>query len=409
MIYLDANSTSRIRPAAQAAGKALLEQERFITNPSSVHTPGRAARALLEEARQRILTFLGLEKQGGKPHGVKLVFTSGGTESANLMLAGYLSNFTRQARRHTHIVSSAIEHPSLLEPLREMAENGVRVSLVSPERNGVVDIRKMCAAVSEDTELVTLMAANNETGAIQDVQLLAQTLRQNGFAGVIVTDVSQALLKSELQMSELFRSGVNAIGFSGHKLGAPAGIGAVVLATEENGCRVFTPLLRGGSQENRFRGGTENLIGAVMLGATAVQLNTEAAQERARLGALRLLLQRELSTRLSGLRCLTEEQRCLSNTLCLHVADCRGDDLVVALDLLGVCVSTGAACSSGKQEVSHVYRAMGLGEKEAREVIRISLDWDANEEMVIRAAERIEQAVGRIRNTEQRFDNYVSH
>lgn len=390
MLYLDANATSRLRACAAQALKELSEADLSLRNPSSIHSGGRRARMALERAREKVLNFI-------LPGGAKadLIFTSGGTESCATMLGGFLGANISGA----HIISSTIEHPAILEPLKHYARLGAEVVFINPKNNGIISVEKYLAAIRSDTALVALMAANNETGAIQPVLELAQALRKQGFRGAIVSDCTQAVLKSNLSFDQLFAAGVNAISISGHKLGAPAGIGALLINNQTSTCFEFLPLLRGGPQENRFRAGTENLFGAVALGAVAEELAKTAAAERSRISTLRELLWSKISSLVPAVTRLTPDfSNAISNTLMLNVPGCRGDDLVVALDLSLLSASTGSACASGKQEVSHVLHAMGLSPESAREVVRLSLDWDINEADVRRAADIFSRTVNSMRS-----------
>jgi cysteine desulfurase len=287
-------------------------------------------------------------------------------------------------------VTSSIEHAAVLGELNSLT--GWEVFKIDPESDGIVDPHRFVSAIDGRTALVILMAANNESGAIQPVAEIARELRVRGYSGPIFSDFTQAVGKSGLKLAELFQAGVSAVAISGHKVGALSGIGAVILSTEGS-CFQFSPLLHGGEQEEGFRSGTENLIGALSLRAAMGEL-TEAEQNRLR--SLRDKLWDRLQRSVAPVKKLTPEDS-LCNTLLLQIEGCRGDDLVVALDLMGVNISQGSACSSGKQRVSHVVTAMGLSEKEAKEVVRISLDWSVDEKALTLGAERIEQAVARMR------------
>jgi cysteine desulfurase len=380
MIHFDANATATLRPAVADAIQAALSSE--LGNPSSIYQAGRAARTALTNARQEILRKLLGDECARKG---RLFFTSGGTEACNSAIRGFL-NPAFPGR----IVTSSIEHAAVLGELNSLT--GWEVFKIDPESDGIVDPHRFVSAIDGRTALVILMAANNESGAIQPVAEIARELRVRGYSGPIFSDFTQAVGKSGLELAELFQAGVSAVAISGHKVGALSGIGAVILSTEGS-CFQFSPLLHGGEQEEGFRSGTENLIGALSLRAAMGEL-TEAEQNRLR--SLRDKLWDRLQRSVAPVKKLTPEDS-LCNTLLLQIEGCRGDDLVVALDLMGVNISQGSACSSGKQRVSHVVTAMGLSEKEAKEVVRISLDWSVDEKALTLGAERIEQAVARMR------------
>ena len=407
MIYLDANATSRLRPEAREAVLRILGADRAYRNPSSIHQGGRKARALLREARREILDLL---SPGEKPR-ARLVFTSGGTEACNQIMFGFLGTVADGTRQRGHIVTSAIEHPAILEAAAVLERSGFSVTRVQPDTCGVVSPKDVVAAIRPDTCLVSLMGANNESGALQPVATCATALRESGYQGPIVSDMVQALGKSELCLAELFNTGVNAIAISGHKIGAPAGIGAVVFSEADHGvCFPLFPQLVGGPQEQRLRAGSENCIGIAAFGAAAaaVRANLQADIQHRRL--LRELLWQEIATAIEQVERLgpvpivpgsAAQENLVSNTLLLRFAGCRGDDLVVALDLLGLAASTGAACASGKQGVSEAVKALGLSAAGAKEVIRLSLDWDTSEDDIRRAVLLLQHAVREIRASAQ--------
>lgn len=391
MIYLDANATSRIRPQAEAALRDLLNQASEVRNPSSIHQPGQKARTLLRNAREAVRRFLLVDRLSD----VRLVFTSGGTEACNQMIFGFLGSQLILGQQKGHIVTSSIEHPAVLEPLLMLEQNGWSISRVNPGADGRVEVKSMISAVREDTALVSLMTANNETGAVQPVCALASSLRDSGFRGLVVSDMTQALSKTKISAADLFEAGVDAIALSGHKLGTPSGIGALVYQGGcEDRCLSLSPHVVGGSQEQGYRAGTENLFGAVALGAVAEEILHTLDQDLSNRTVLRERMWKRLSSaNLGAVRLSPEdgesEEACLSNTLLVRFPGCRGDDMVVALDLNGVAASAGSACSSGTQKASHVTCAMGLDSESAREAIRLSLDWDVSEEQIDRASEII--------------------
>ena len=396
MIYFDANATSRIRPAASRAVKDLVEEGSRARNPSSVHALGRIARSRLAEARRQVTELLLL----GEHIKLRTVFTSGATEACNQMLLGFLGPLGELSRHPGRIVSSAIEHPAVDEPLRGLEAYGWEVLRVAPERDGIVDVDRFVGEVTPATVLVTLMAANNETGALQPLRAIASRLRESGYHGLIVSDYTQAFGKLAGSAKELFDAGVDALAVSGHKLGAPAGVGALFIAEGgETVCRTYHPLIVGGAQELRFRGGSENLLGAVAFGAVAAELRSNIEFEERERRRLREWLWERLEKTISGIERLTPAgTRSIPNTLLLRIDGCRGDDVVVALDLEGVAASVGSACASGKQGSSEVVKAMGLTDTAAREVVRLSLDWDVTESDVQLGAEILTRVIERMRS-----------
>lgn len=384
-LYLDANASSRLRPVAVEAIARFVGESGEVTNPSSVHAAGRLARTKLSAARQQIRGFF-----AGAATEPTIMFTSGATESCNAAIFGLLPELLEGRSA----VISSIEHQAILEPAAWLQHRGLDVSFVTPARNGVHNAKEFISGVQPNCELVALMAANNVTGVLQPVIEVSELLRSGGYGGVILCDASQAAGKSDLNLGALLNAGVDAVMLSGHKLGVPSGTGALVLSGSI--CYPFEPLLMGGAQEQRFRAGTENLIGAVAFGAVAQFMIREGAAERQRMSLCREELWKKLSGDISNIERLSPEGLSLPNTLAVRFAGVRGDDFVVALDLAGVACSTGSACSSGRQETSHVFKAL-VGEAQARECVRFSLDWDATIEQVTRAATVISEVLGRVR------------
>lgn len=348
-IYLDYNATAPLRPEVREAVTAALSLE---GNPSSVHAEGRAARAAVEEARAKVAALV-----GARPEDV--IFTSGGTEANALALAAPAGEDS------WHCYLSAIEHPSVLAGGRFHPETTTIVP-VTPE--GVVDLDVLAAKLEKHKPggwrpLVSLMAANNETGAIQPVAEAAPLVHEAG--GVLHSDAVQAAGRMPLDMTAL---GTDMVTLSAHKIGGPKGIGALVL---KEGVRV-EPLIKGGGQEGRRRAGTENVSGIVGFGVAAEC----AAAELSRMNEI-AKLRDDLE---AGVRALAADAVILSgtvprlpNTSAIAVPGVKAETLVIGLDLAGVAVSAGSACSSGKVEASHVLAAMGVAPEIAHGTIRISL------------------------------------
>ncbi|MCB0345499.1 MAG: aminotransferase class V-fold PLP-dependent enzyme [Bdellovibrionales bacterium] len=392
MFRFDANASSRLRPQVREAVSEYLSVHGDCgANASSIHGHGRRARAALREARASLLEAAGLA--GFRP--VKAVFCSGGTEACNQMIFGFLP---RSAAPGANIVTTAIEHQAVQEAAAAAAELGFELRRVLPQSNGLVAPEDVLAMCDSATEVVCVMAANNVTGALLDVAETARLLRGASLSAAIVCDATQAFGKTELDCAELMKAGVDAVALSAHKVGALPGVGALLLSTSESSCRVFRPMLVGGPQEERFRAGTENLPGIVSFGAAAKAIKAQGAEERSNVSAARDKLWQILNERIDDIERITPDvPHSLGNTLAFRAGGVRGDDLVAALDLSGVAASTGSACSSGRQEASHVFRALGLSEEAAREAVRLSLDWDVNLDQAVAGAEKIIQCVKRMR------------
>lgn len=346
-LALDANATEPLRPEARPAVLAALDAG---GNPSSVHAAGRAARRLLEEAREALAALVGLAPSA-------IVFTSGGTEANATALAGFLA-----ARRR--VLVGATEHDSVLRAVPEP----VRLAV---DRDGVVDLAVLEAALIGDTRpaAVALMLANNETGTIQPIAAVAALCRRAG--ALLHVDAVQA--PGRLPLGDLGALGADTIALSGHKAGGPKGAGALLLASGW----WPGPLIRGGGQERGMRAGTEPLPAIAGFAAAAEAAEAgRAAGNAARLAALRDAIEAGLADRVPRAVPLALGAPRLPNTLSVALPGVAAATQVMALDLAGVEVSAGSACSSGKVAESHVLRAMGLGAL-AGSAIRVSLPWDA--------------------------------
>lgn len=341
--YLDHNATTPVRAAAIAAMAEVLAE---CGNPSSVHRSGRRARQRLEAARDAVAAALSL------PAGGTLIFTSGGTEANHLALAG-------TGRRR--ILCSAIEHASILAA-------GAAVVPIPVEPGGTIDLAALEALLAADSApaLVSVMAANNETGVIQPLARVVALAREYG--ALVHCDAVQAIGKIGFDMTAL---GVDLASVSAHKLGGPPGIGALAGAPGI----ALAALQRGGGQERGVRGGTENLPGIAGFAVAATAARAEL-ERFADLAALRDAMEARLLALEPGAVVFGAARPRLPNTSCVALPGLAGETQVMALDLAGIAVSAGAACSSGKVGPSHVLGAMGAGEDLARSAIRISLGRD---------------------------------
>jgi cysteine desulfurase len=362
-IYLDHNAGSPVRPEVQAA-IAALSAEGF-GNPASVHRSGQAARRLLERARGQVAAAVGARPE-------QIVFTSGGTEANNLAIFGMLRASTRR-----RIVSSAIEHSSVLEPLARLEKEGVAVVLVRPGHDGHIDPAGICAALDTDTALLSLGLANTEVGTVQNLAGVARAAREAGV--VFHLDAVQALGKMPLDVGAL---GCDLMSLSGHKLGAPGGIGAVYVRDSA----MLEPQMLGGPQEHGLRGGSPNLLGAVGFGVAAELVRVRGAQEMEACGRMAAALASALHDAIPGLTDNHPGTNVLCNTLNFTFPGVRGETLLIALDLAGVEVSMGSACAAGAVEPSHVLLAMGRSRAQARSSLRLSLGYSTQPEEIERAA-----------------------
>jgi len=354
-VYLDWNATAPLRPEARAAMMAACD---IIGNPSSIHGEGRAARAVVEAARREVAALAGAEPRN-------VTFTSGGTEANLLALApGHQLDGAQTA----WLLHSAIEHPSVRAGGRFPSES---VAEVPVEVDGRVDLsaldRRLAArAESGGRPLVSIMLANNETGVIQPVQEAARIV--HGWGGILHVDAIQAAGKIPCDIDAL---GADLMTLSGHKLGGPKGVGAVIV--RHQGLHLADPLFKGGGQERGARAGTENVTGIAGFGAAAAAAAAARGDEAARLAALRDRLEAGLKAIAPDVVIFGASAERLPNTTCFAVPDVRAEIALIALDLDGIAVSSGSACSSGKVAASHVLDAMRIERALARCAIRVSL------------------------------------
>lgn len=349
-VYLDYNATAPVRPAAIKAMTEALEQ---CGNPSSVHRFGRLARRAVEEARERVAALVGARA-------AQVVFTSGGTEANNLALNG-----TGRER----VIVSAVEHDSVFSAAADP-------EIIPVDGNGVIELGALERALARDSRraLVSVMLANNETGVIEPVAAAAELAHE--FGALIHCDAVQGAGKMPVNMERL---GVDLLSLSAHKYGGPKGIGALVVADHV----AINPLLRGGGQERGRRAGTENVAGIVGF-AAATDLATRDLDRFQGLARLRDGLESRLQELAPETTIFGAAAPRLPNTCCGTMPGVSSETQVMALDLAGVAVSAGAACSSGKVETSRVLRAMGAEEEVAGWAIRVSLGWDSRDEDVAR-------------------------
>jgi cysteine desulfurase len=377
-IYLDHNAGSPLRPEARAAIERLLG-ELSMGNPASIHRSGQRARAVLESARQGVAQLIGAAAR-------QIVFTSGGTEANNLAVFGAVA-----ASSHGRIVTSTIEHSSVIAAVAELERRGFEVVRVPVDRDGMIDPAAVISAINGTTALVTMGLANSEVGAIQELSVIGEAVEKAG--GRFHIDAVQAVGRIPIDVSSLR---CDLMTLSAHKIGALAGIGALYFREPDR----VAPLFHGGSQEGGFRPGTPNLIGAAAFGAAAIALAERLTEESARIANLTEHLRSELVRRIPGLLLNGPVHARILNTLNFAFPDVLGESMLMALDLDGVEVSMGSACAAGSVEPSHVLMAMGRNRDEARSSLRLSLGWSTTAEEIGIAAEKIDEAWRRVRAAE---------
>ncbi len=379
-IYLDHAATTPLDPEVLAAMMPYLLGE--FGNPSSVHGFGQRARGAIDEARAKVAALLGARDS-------EIVFTGSGTEADNLALFGVAraADLDPESNR-SDVVTTAIEHHAMLNSAKALDRARHKVTLARASEDGRVDVNDVESAVSETTCLVSVMFANNETGVLQPIEEVVRIARAEG--ALVHTDAVQALGKVQVDMRH---QGVDLLTVSAHKIHGPKGVGALFVRSGTK----MTALIRGGSQERNRRAGTENVAAIVGFGRAAELAQQRLREDPARIAELRNRLEAKLiETGRGGVVRNGAEPRICSTTS-LSFKDVSGEDLLIALDLAGIAVSTGAACAAGSPEPSHVLKAMGLPRERVNSAIRFSLGRETTAEEIDRTVEAVTTAVEQLR------------
>jgi cysteine desulfurase len=352
MIYLDYNATTPLCEPARAAMLPFLEEK--FGNPSSIHGAGREARAAVDDARDRLASLL-----GAKPH--ELIFTSGGTEANNLAILGLARS---RAAPGKHVISAKTEHHAVLNTVEHLEEcEGFEVTWLSVSENGLIDLNQLADSIRDETVLVSVMHANNETGVIQPLHEISEICRERGV--LLHTDMVQSFGKISGETVCL----VDAASFAAHKFYGPKGAGLLFL---RSGIPI-EPIQFGGAHENQRRPGTENVAMIAGMAAAAEFVQRDREFEQARQKKLRDQLWQEISGQIESVVLNGDANRRLANTLNVSLPELDSETMLMALDLEGICASSGSACMVGSVMASHVLLAMGLPLALAKSAIRFSL------------------------------------
>lgn len=375
-VYLDHAATTPVKPEVRQRMAQVLADG--WGNPSSLHHAGRAARAVVDTARSQVARLLGCEPR-------EVIFTGSGTEANNLAVKGAAWAHRDRGR---HIVTTVIEHPSVLYACRALERDGFEISYVPVDRDGCVDPEAVAAAVRPDTILVSVMLVNNEIGTVQPVQEIVRLVRPRGV--LVHTDAVQAGGVIPLDVHQL---GVDMLSLSAHKLGGPKGVGALFVRVGTQ----LLPLVDGGGQERRLRAGTENVPGIAGFGLAAELALRDAAARATRLERLRDALESGIQQRVPEARIHGAGARRAPHITNVGLPGIVADTLLIQLDLEGIAASSGAACSAGTPEPSHVLQAMGWSEEEAFEAIRFSLGDETTREDIDYVLDVLPRALERVR------------
>ncbi len=380
-VYLDHNATTPLHP--EVAVK-LSEAMQVFGNPSSMHGFGRIARGYVEEARERVASFLGALPE-------EIIFVGSGSEGNNTVLSilGCPSKHCSCERKSgTSIVTTAIEHPCILETARCMIDRGSKVTFLRVDGYGKINLEELRAAITKETGIVSVMMANNEIGTIQDVKRIAEIVHEQG--ALFHTDAVQAFGKIPIDVKKL---GVDFLTLSGHKIYGPKGIGALYV---HRGVP-FCPLIHGGHQEQGRRAGTENTLGIIGLGKAVEMRALEMEEEEKRLGEFKVLLKNGIVDSIPDVYFNGHPTDSLASTLNMSFEGAEGESILLYLDLEGIAVSTGSACASGSLDPSHVLMATGVPVERAHGSVRISMGRQTSMEDIEYVLEKLPPIIAKIR------------
>ena len=377
-IYLDHNATTPVDAAAAEAMMGALQH--LFGNASSVHYYGQQAKAAMDDARSAVAALI-----GGEP--AEIVFTSGGTEADNFAIRGVAEALEATGRRH--LVTCGIEHEAVLNTFKGLARRGWKTTVLPLDQTGILLPDRLRDAVTDETALVSIMHANNEIGTIQPIAELAAIARARG--ALFHTDAVQSAGKIPVDVRAL---GVDLLSVSAHKFYGPKGTGALWV---KRGVRL-SPFLFGGKQERNRRAGTENVAGVVGTGVAAQKAMQKMPQEAARLSALRDRLESGILASVPNTEVNGSRDARVPNTTNISFDRIEAESLLIALDLEGIAVSTGSACSSGTLEPSHVLKAMNLSSHRAQNSIRFSLGASNTEEQIDRVISILPRVVTKLRS-----------
>ena len=377
-IYLDHNSTTPVHSAVVTAVRTALEQQ--FGNASRFHFFGQNAKTVVDNARASVATLIGAGPQ-------EIVFTSGGTESDNLAIRGVAESTALTNRRH--LITSSIEHEAVLQTFKALSKRGWKTTLVPVGQSGIVESEALEAAITDDTALVSIMHANNEIGTIQPLAALAEIAHRHG--ALFHTDAVQSVGKLNIAVADL---DIDLLSLSAHKFYGPKGIGALWI---RRGSRLVSTST-GGKQERNRRAGTENVPGIAGLGIASRLALQNTASDAEHISTLRDKLETKILQTVPGTIVNGDPSKRISNTTNISFDRVEAESLLIALDLEGVAVSTGSACSSGTLEPSHVLRAMGFAAHRSQNSIRFSLGSDNTSEEIDRVIDILPKLVQKLRN-----------
>jgi cysteine desulfurase len=381
-VYLDHNATTPIHPEVK---KALAIAADVFGNPSSLHSYGRAAKSMIEDARAQIAGFINADPQ-------EIIFTGSGSEANNSVLSIFSCcsvghDCIRHSRRE--VLTSTIEHPCVLESSRCLVERGTKVSNLKVDKAGKLDLDSLKSAITDATGMVSVMTANNEIGTIQDIKTISCIVHEKG--ALFHTDAVQAVGKIPIDVKDL---DVDFLTFSAHKIYGPKGVGAIYVRKGVP----FCPFIHGGHQERGRRAGTENTLGIVGMAKAIAMRKAEMVAEEIRLKAFKQMLKEGIEKNIPDICINGHQTDCLAGTLNVSFEGTEGEAVLLYLDMQGIAVSTGSACASGSLDPSHVLLAIGLGAEFAHSSIRMSLGRDTTKADIEYVVTNLTEVVAKVRS-----------
>lgn len=375
-VYMDYNATTPIHPLVK---QELLDTLDICGNGSSMHTFGREAMERIENARTKIASLINAQPN-------EIIFTAGGTESDNTVL-NYVA-FGSKTSGKNEIITTPIEHPAILETAKFLENFGIVTKFMKVDSTGRVNPEELYELITDKTALISVMAANNEIGTIQDIKAIGAIAKEKGV--YFHTDAVQAIGKVKIDVKDM---NIDFLSMSGHKIYAPKGIGILYVRKGVPYC----PFIHGGHQEGGRRAGTLNTTGIVALGKAAEMAELELEEEYTKLSSLRDRLKKGIIESIPDIRVNGNQEHCLPNTLNVSFIGAEGESILLYMDLEGIAVSTGSACSTGSLEPSHVLMATGVDAELAHGSIRFSLGRENTEEDVDYVLEKLPPIIEKIR------------
>ena len=378
-IYLDYNATTPLRPEVMDAMMPYLTEA--FGNGSSIHAYGREARTAIDTAREQVADLIGAKSPS------EIIFTGSGTEADNHAIKG-LTELQKSRGKGKHIITSAVEHHAVLHTCQYLEQRGFEVTYLPVDRYGRISTEQLREAVRDTTVLISIMHINNENGTVQPLEAICEIAQEYGIP--LHTDAVQSVGKLEMNVQDL---GVNLLAFSGHKIYAPKGIGVLYI---RRGTRLAN-LVHGGAHERNRRAGSENVPAIVGLGTAADLAKQEQNTYAQHLGALTQRLREGLDAHIDRLHYNGHPDHCAPGTLNVSFESVEGESLILRLDMEGICVSTGSACTSGSMEPSHVLAALGLPPRLAQGTVRFSLGRNTTEAEIDEVIAKLPKVIQQMR------------